>query len=437
LAQQAGTLLFSALFAGPVEISYRTSLAAAGAQQAGLRIRLRLNEALELTGLPWEYLYDPLLGRFLTLSTQTPLVRYLELPQVPRPLTLRPPLRVLVLTADMPGLPSLNVEREWTTLKTALAGLERDGLVSVDRLDKPSLAELDDRLRRGTYHVFHYAGHGAGDPTTGAGLLVLADGNGQPCWTRSDALGALLSDHQALRIIILNACDTARPFAPDLFASLGSALARQGIPAVIAMQTHMSDQASAAFAHGLYASIAEDYPIDAAVSGARKAILAAGRGIEWGIPVLFLQAADGAIFSWDRSTGREDRMDSADLAATVVGRLVSSSGPGAADAAGLHGLVENRLRTDPYANQTLARLKEQPESAPRQAALIGVLAETIQADPAFAARLEDLLTAGRPAETPGISQHVSISGQARTGDVIQIGKVDGNIDVRNLFKPRK
>ena len=51
---------------------------------AGLRVTLSLTDAPELLQVPWEYLYDH--PSFLSISTWTPIVRYLDLPKPRRPL---------------------------------------------------------------------------------------------------------------------------------------------------------------------------------------------------------------------------------------------------------------------------------------------------------------------------------------------------------------
>jgi hypothetical protein len=56
-----------------------------------------------LVALPWEFLYDPRRG-YVCLSTSTPLVRYIALPQPVRPLTVTPPLRVLGMEASPENL---------------------------------------------------------------------------------------------------------------------------------------------------------------------------------------------------------------------------------------------------------------------------------------------------------------------------------------------
>jgi len=73
-----GGQLFAAVFADQVQSSFSASLNEVSREGAGLRLRLRLTEAPELAALPWEFLHDPATNRFLSLSNQTPIVRYLE-----------------------------------------------------------------------------------------------------------------------------------------------------------------------------------------------------------------------------------------------------------------------------------------------------------------------------------------------------------------------
>ncbi|MCX7669198.1 MAG: hypothetical protein N2439_03905, partial [Anaerolineae bacterium] len=75
--EEAGRLLFEAVFAGEVLTALRRSLDRAGRHGGGLRIRLRLTATPDLADLPWEALYDSGRERFLALSTETPIVRYL------------------------------------------------------------------------------------------------------------------------------------------------------------------------------------------------------------------------------------------------------------------------------------------------------------------------------------------------------------------------
>ena len=111
-----GAALFRAVFSGDVKACFRSSRDEARRQNAGLRIRLRLADA-SVVDLPWEYLYNPAVNRFLALSLQTPLVRYMDLPERIQPISVTPPIRVLVMIASPTDFPTLDVEGEWTRLK--------------------------------------------------------------------------------------------------------------------------------------------------------------------------------------------------------------------------------------------------------------------------------------------------------------------------------
>ena len=95
---------------------------------------------------------------------------------------------------------------------------------------------------------------------------------------------------------MLNSCEGARTSRLDPFAGSAQSLVQQGIPAVVAMQFEISDEVAIVIAHEFYAALAAGYPVDAALAEARKAAFTGGSSAEWGIPVLYLRAADGRIF---------------------------------------------------------------------------------------------------------------------------------------------
>ncbi|MCZ6626307.1 MAG: CHAT domain-containing protein [Deltaproteobacteria bacterium] len=295
-AKACGERLFSAVFEGEVRGCLRSSLDEANRQGAGLRIRLRLTDVPELADLPWEYLYNPTLNRFLALSVETPFVRYLDLPEAIRPLAVKPPLRALVMISSPSDYPRLDVEREWAKLCDALGDLEQRGLLALERLDDATLVSLQRRLRREQYHIFHFIGHGGFDEHAQDGVLILEDERERGRPVSGQDLGMLLHDHRPMRLAILNACEGARASRSDPFAGTAQSLVQQGIPAVIAMQFQITDEAAITFAHEFYGAVADDYPVDAALAEARKAIFAQGNGLEWGTPVLYMRCPDGHIF---------------------------------------------------------------------------------------------------------------------------------------------
>ena len=302
-----GGRLFEAVFGGQVYACFRSSLDRAVQQGAGLRIRLRLAHAPELADLPWEYLYDSSFNRFLALSSKTPIIRFLELPEPIRPLGVKPPLRVLVMISTPSEYRQLDMEREWTKLKEALGNLEKQVLMAPERLGTASLAALRRRLRQGEYHIFHFVGHGGFDSKAQDGVLVLEDAEKRGNPVSGQHLGMLLSDHYSLRLVILNACEGARSSRTDPFAGTAQSLVQQGIPAVIAMQFPVTDEAAITFSNEFYSTLADGYPVDAALTEARRAVFAQGNEVEWGTPVLYLRAPDGCIFNVEQVSDVERR----------------------------------------------------------------------------------------------------------------------------------
>ena len=297
LIENFGGQLYQALFTGPVGDCLERSRVTAGSRDAGLRIRLRLPGAL--ANVPWEYLYDAQHG-FLGLDPDTALVRYLELPAPVRPFPIRPPLRVLAMISAPSDLVQLDVEQEWARLNQALMPLASQGLVEVDRLEDGTLAALPRALRLREYHVLHFIGHGGYDEEAQDGALALEDAVGKTRLVTGRDLSMMIR-HRSLRLVVLNACEGSRIAPDDPFSGVAQALARQGIPAVIAMQFEISDPAALAFSQSFYQAVADGLPVNVATVEARRAMFADDNEIEWATPVLYLRSTDGRVFTRRRS----------------------------------------------------------------------------------------------------------------------------------------
>ncbi len=291
-----GQELFEAAISGNVRDKFRESLSEANRDQKGLRIRLRLADVPELANMPWEFMYDASQSRFLTLSIETPLVRYLDIPRDIQPLTISPPLQILVVISGPKDFPTLNVQHEWDNLQEALGRLETRGLVKLTQLKKPTLQALQHQLRKGEFHIFHFIGHGIFSEQKQDGQLLFENElrRGDPVSGRD--LGILLHDHKHLRLAVLNSCEGARTSMEDQFSGTAQSLMLQGIPAVIAMQFRITDIAAITLAREFYAALADSYPVDAALTEARKALKTHDNELEWGTPVLYMRSPDGQVF---------------------------------------------------------------------------------------------------------------------------------------------
>ncbi|HET8986027.1 MAG TPA: CHAT domain-containing protein, partial [Trueperaceae bacterium] len=290
-----GGALFDAVFREDVMLAWSRSQDATRTAGQGLRLRLRLTDAPQIAGLPWELLYDRRSNSYVAQSERTPLLRYLEVPYPPRPLAVGGPLHVLVVLAAPTDLPELDIEAEWSRLRKAMSAHVGNGTVVLERLTVPTMPELIAWLRREPVHVLHFVGHGDYDERTQSGVVYFCDQYGRSVAVGPEMLGPFLHDHDPLRLVFLNACRSARVDAMDPFSGMAQGLVQQDVTAVVAMQFPISDGAAVAFTSAFYAAVAEGIPVDQATTWARKELLLSHPG-EWATPVLFSRAPDGRVF---------------------------------------------------------------------------------------------------------------------------------------------
>ncbi len=297
---------------GEARSLYYECLREAGHQGKGVRLKLNIQPA-HLAVLPWEFLYDPRRKDYVCLDANTPLVRYSELAQTAPPLAVTPPLRILGMIADPTDLTRLDVGLEQQRVIEAVRPLQARGLVELTWLAGQTWRELQAALRPayGPWHIFHFIGHGGFDVAHDEGLLLLADEQGQARPLTATQLGRLLaSQRAALRLVLLNSCEGARGGRQDLLSSTAATLIQSGIPAVLAMQYEITNDAAVEFARTFYESLADNQPVDAAVAEARNAInLRDAYSLEWGTPVLHMRAPDGQLFTMDTKTAQRQVAD--------------------------------------------------------------------------------------------------------------------------------
>jgi len=287
LIPNLGHKLFEAAFTGEVRECLHRSLDMAQHEGKDLRIRLRLSETPELARWPWEYLYDSSKARYLALTTETPIARYMDLAEPTPPLAAHLPLNILVILSAPNDQVKLALEHEWDLLQDALASLQAAGRVSLIRLETATLSALRKALREQPIHMLHYLGHGTFLEGSDDGVLLFEKPDGSSESISGEALAMALHNHDTLRVVVMNACEGTHGSSGEAF---------KGVAQTLAMQYEISDPAAVTFGQEFYSALADGSPIDAAVSEGRKAIYAAGNTVEWGTPVLYHRAADGQIF---------------------------------------------------------------------------------------------------------------------------------------------
>jgi CHAT domain-containing protein len=291
--REVGQALFDAVFqasAGALFLSSRNEVEGAGGR---LRIVLRLHPP-ELAVLPWELLFSDHYGGYL--CRRSPMVRYVDAPEPVRPLTVSPPLRVLGMTALPGDLAALDADTEQRRLQQLLAPLQDRGLISVDWVPGQSWEAAQDALYAGC-QVFHFIGHGGFDPDRGEGVIAFADERGRRQLVGASLLAELLSVADPMpRLVVLNSCQTGAGADTDVFSSTAATLVRT-VPAVVAMQFAVTDDAAAVFSRAFYQALARNRGVDEAVRAGRIALTGWNPDtLEWVTPVLYLRSRDSRLF---------------------------------------------------------------------------------------------------------------------------------------------
>jgi hypothetical protein len=267
-----------------------------------LRIRIQLDPSLpdfpELAALPWEALRRPDTADLLARRPPTLVVRHVDAPRLQVQEPSLTGLRILAIRAQPHGSRPLALEQELRRLQAAWK--QRPG-VEIELLDPPTRQSLQRALNARSFNVLHFMGHGDFAPDGGEGRLLFEDDAGQPDPIAGSLLAEMLCGNRALRLVVLNACATARvprQRGRDPFSSAAGALVQAGVPAVVAMQFAISDDAALIFSEALYTALADDAPIDVAVAEARMAVhVKFPPSWEWVTPALFMSVPDGRLLA--------------------------------------------------------------------------------------------------------------------------------------------
>lgn len=292
VVRRFGLQLYQAALGGDVRLLLLATLqglqaAPSAAANRLLQVRLGLSETPALANLPWECLYVEELGRHLALMQQVSIVRHLDVRRRPHVGSVALPLQVLCVIAAPQDLAAVDAAGEWQRLQRSFAPLVAGGLVQLERLKAPTFAGLAARLQAEPVHILHFIGHGAFDAQANSGALVLEDEKQQGLAVSADQLAQVLSNHVALRLVVLNACLGAQSAADDASVGVAQRLVVGGTPAVAAMQFSVTDKAAAEFTSEFYGALGSGRSVDEAMQCARQAIYAQPNAVEWATPVLF------------------------------------------------------------------------------------------------------------------------------------------------------
>jgi hypothetical protein len=298
--EELGRRLFRSLFPKEVERCFRECLGIIrerGGERCdrGLRLRVtfdRKEDFALLATLPWEFLWDE--GQFVNRSRFMPVVRSLNVPVPWTRAAIDSPLRVLLIPSNPQDLNHLETGYEARLVKEALEG---NSEIKAATMEHPKVHELRPRLLEEPYHVVHFMGHGDFLETGRDEFVLYFEGEGgNAVPVRSMEFAEYLHGIPGLRLVVLNSCWSGafpRRSGQDPFTGVAAALVARGIPAVVAMQFPISDDAAIAFSRAFYERVAAGDPVSAAVTEGRLAIVGMEpESFEWATPVVFLAGED-------------------------------------------------------------------------------------------------------------------------------------------------
>lgn len=306
LMQGFGLSLWEWLFDGPIQQSLERSLGMAMGAGTCLQVRLDIR-APDLIALPWEIMQPQAGQQSVSLGQQMTFARTTNSVEPLATASLEPALRILLVlgrdevastssATDPPGRRDvLQLPDEARALKDLLelsasrlaASHPNRAFCQVDTLVEPDPITLMDRLDRGQYNVFFYAGHGV--PAPDGGLLFLRDGV-----TLSGTELAQVLTRRQIKLAVFNTCWGAQPDQRQREtiprSSLAEVLLHQGVPAVLAMRDSIADEEALSFIQVFAQALAERQPIGQAVTTARQHLLTAYKFNHpaWTLPVLYL-----------------------------------------------------------------------------------------------------------------------------------------------------
>src|SRR5271166_495412 len=294
VVREFGESLSDAVLTGDVRRLFDRCREDARERQTSLRILLD-TDGPNVSVIPWEFTVDPN-ARDEYLALRVPIIRSPHLMGQVSSSRVALPLRVLGVSARPADLPALDTQREREDISKAFWQRLTPGNVHIEWLQEDRWAELAEAIRSHPWHVLHIMSHGGFDPETGGGYIQLSGENGTARPVSAVDLARVISENPSLRLIVLNACESAFSSAEAIFTSPAAKLVREGVPAVIAMQYQITDDAALVFASSFYGQIAQGVPVDRAMTRAREAVKMTQDSLEWATPVLFLSSEETRIF---------------------------------------------------------------------------------------------------------------------------------------------
>lgn len=288
----------------------------AGAADPANPLRLRINSTGSgVDEIPWEWLAmnDQ---RCFALDPAVRLLRSVPVHYPEPPLTVAPPLRVLLVTTNPKDERLL---QGWVELDAIRSGLGGDGY-SVRVLDETTREALV-RALADEPHVVHYVGHAA--VGQGSGYLILHDASGGSSWLSAAELARLLPP--SVRLLCLSTCFTAPNYNVAGLPRLGHSPADLHLPTTLVNQYAVTEPGVRAFWARFYPSLLETAgdAVEALHRARLDAAAAAPATADWASFSLVVRDRVGRPFRFDAAGASNPERFATEIQAQFSARLAS------------------------------------------------------------------------------------------------------------------
>lgn len=283
---EVGRTIFDTLFPGEVRRLYDI---ARSSQRTG-RLNIIFTSQIDwVADLPWEFIYDP--GRQVFLATSELNFTRNVITAVPADRMDGQPrrLRILVVVAQPLDLPLLSSEDEEAVIRAGFTRLTDRDLATVEVLLDATPDALHRRLEVSEpFDVVHFIGHGEFSRDDDKGYLIFQDAQGRVQRVDPRNLQQIFCK-RGIRLVFLNACETAEGGHADFNRGLAQSLVAGGVPCVVANQYSVLDVSATSFAQHFYWALAQGMTLGDAAREARIAVNYSipGESIDWAVPVVF------------------------------------------------------------------------------------------------------------------------------------------------------
>lgn len=302
-----------------------------------LRVELECKDQ-ELAVWPWEYLFKPdggtgHTGFLVNLAKQLVLNRILYQPGYSSKLETPRPVKVLLVGVQPKKFGRVQYER----VRDYLRGLQSLGWVELEEIidiypygnpeKNPSSAAnylptatreyFQERIgvkeRVGVKpfdpHIIHFIGHGSSFEKVSRigkmGRIGLVKEAGEVDWVDDSTFAGWLANGASLKLVFLQACESALPDPYRSASGMAMQLAQKDIPAVVAMQYKIDNQTANKFALDFYKALLAGQTVDRAVKAGRAAIDSGDEEqiYAFGLPVLYLRSYERVFLPENKNPG--------------------------------------------------------------------------------------------------------------------------------------